>query len=334
VVADDTLQVITDDRTAVGAPPPPTPPRAAASPPAELPPDAPGRRRRWPWVLLALLVAALAGVGGAYAWVQANIPTHKMPQVVNLSEQEAVERLRALDFKVRTQHRYVDGTSVDQVLDQDPDEGVTRKEGSTVTLTVSDGPSPVDVPELAGLNQNEAETALKAKGLALGTITPTPNEDVPPGVVLDWTPKEAQLPKGTAVDVSVSGGPAKRTIENYAGRTLEEVQPALALLRLNAAPAEEFSNSVEAGRVIRTEPAAGASVDRDSTVTVFVSKGPDVVQVPSVNGLSVAAAVERMQQNGLTVTNVFGPPNRRVFTTLPAAGATVVRGSGVNLYTG
>jgi hypothetical protein len=41
-----------------------------------------------------------------------------------------------------------------------------------------------------------------------------------------------------------------------------------------------------------------------------------------------------MQQNGLTVTNVFGRPNRDVFATLPSAGATVARGSGVDLYTG
>jgi serine/threonine-protein kinase len=136
------------------------------------------------------------------------------------------------------------------------------------------------------------------------------------------------------VNVTVSGGPAPRTIENYAGRTLEEVQAAFALLRLDAAPVEEFSNTVPAGRVIRTEPAAGATAPRDSTVTVVVSKGPDVVQVPNVIRLSVDAAVARMQEFGLRVTNVFGPPNRRIFATLPGAGATVARGSGVDLYTG
>jgi serine/threonine-protein kinase len=335
VVADDTLQVITDDRTAVGPAPRSTPRSAAVAPPAELSPDAPGRkRRRWPLLLLVVLAVVLAGVGGSYAWVQAHIPTHPIPNVVNLQEKDAIKRLEAREFKVKTQREYVDGTEPGQVTEQSPDEGVKRKEGSTVTLTVSRGPTRVDAPDLTGLNQNDAQAALERAGLKLGAITPTANEDVQPGVVLDWSPKDAELPKGNAVDLIVSGGPAKRTIENYAGRTLEEVQSAFSLLRLNAAPAEEFSNSVEAGRVIRTEPPAGASVDRDSTVTVFVSKGPDVVQVPGVNGLSVAAAVERMQQFGLTVTNVFGPPNRKVFTTLPAAGATVVRGSGVNLYTG
>ena len=86
--------------------------------------------------------------------------------------------------------------------------------------------------------------------------------------------------------------------------------------------------------MIGTDPAAGTSVPRGAAVTVIVSKGPDVVRVPSVGGLTVDAAVAKMQQNGLSVTNVFGPPNRRVFTTLPGAGATVARGSGVDLYTG
>jgi hypothetical protein len=41
-----------------------------------------------------------------------------------------------------------------------------------------------------------------------------------------------------------------------------------------------------------------------------------------------------MEQNGLAVANVFGPPNRPVFTTLPGSGMRVRRGSGINLYTG
>ncbi len=48
---------------------------------------------------------------------------------------------------------------------------------------------------------------------------------------------------------------------------------------------------------------------------------------------TVDEAQAALGQAGLQVTNVFGPPNRRVFTTDPAAGASVRRGAGVNLYT-
>ena len=334
VVADETLQVISHDRTAVGPLRPTRPP--AAAPPAELPPGAvgPARRRRWPWVLLALLVTALAGVGGAYAWVQANVPTHPVPRVENLSEQRADARLRPLQFKVRKQRKFVDGTTPGQVTEQDPNAGASRKEGSTVTITVSRGPSPVRVPGLAGLDQGAATAALQAADLKVGTVTPRPDENATKGLVLDWSPRKSTLPKGTAVDLTVSSGPAPRPIGDLTGTTYADASAALSALGLTPARADQFSNTVAAGKVIGTNPSAGTNVARGSTVTVIVSKGPDVVKVPSVGGLSVDAAVAKMQQVGLSVTNVFGPPNRKVFTTLPGAGATVARGSGVDLYTG
>jgi serine/threonine-protein kinase len=339
VVVDDTLQVITHDRTSVGPPPHVTRPPAAA-PPAELAPylatpTATGRRRRrWPWLLLALLATALAGVGGAYAWVQAQVPTHLVPRVENLTEQQAESRLRPLEFEVRKQRKFVDGTTPGQVTEQDPNSGVSRKEGSTVTLTVSKGPSPVGVPPLTDLDQAAATAALEAAELKVGTVTPRADENAVKGLVLDWSPKAGTLPKGTAVDLTVSDGPAPRTVTDLTGRTFDEAAAALTAAGLTPTRAERFSGTVAAGRVIGTDPSTGTSVPRGTAVAVIVSKGPDVVRVPSVSGLTVDAAVARMQQNGLSVTNVFGPPNRRVFTTLPGAGATVGRGSGVNLYTG
>jgi serine/threonine-protein kinase len=160
------------------------------------------------------------------------------------------------------------------------------------------------------------------------------DENVTKGVVLDWSPKESTLPKGTPVDLVVSDGPAPRTITDFTTKTYDEAAAALSAAGLTPAQAVRFNNTVAAGRVIGTDPAAGTSVPRGATVTVIVSKGPDVVRVPSVGGMTVDAAVARMQQFGLTVTNVFGPPNRKVFTTLPGVGATVARGSGVDLYTG
>jgi serine/threonine-protein kinase len=334
VAADDTLQVIEGERTSVG-PVAASSRRPAAATPAELPPDTEREhRRRWPWVVLAFVLTALAGIGGAYAWVQANIPTHAMPAVVNLTEQQADTLLQPLDFKVRKQREYVDGTFVGQVTDQDPDPRVTRKEGSTVTLTVSRGPSPVDVPrDLNTLDQGAAQAALEAAGLKPGTVTAQPHEDVPAGMVLDWSPKRATLPKGTAVNLVVSAGPAKRTIENLAGKTFDEAALALTAIRLKPVRGQEFSDSVEAGRVVRTEPPAGATVDRDANVTVVVSQGPDLVTVPPIKGMTVEQATATLEQQGLGVNNIFGPPRRKVFDSDPVVGTRVRRGSSVSLYT-
>jgi serine/threonine-protein kinase len=64
-----------------------------------------------------------------------------------------------------------------------------------------------------------------------------------------------------------------------------------------------------------------------------MSKGPDMVGVPDVTGKSVQDATAAMQAAGLQIGNVFGPPNKKIFTTDPAAGTQVHRGSSVNVYT-
>ena len=65
----------------------------------------------------------------------------------------------------------------------------------------------------------------------------------------------------------------------------------------------------------------------------MVSKGPDLVTVPDVSGLTPAAAQSKLAGSGLAVSATFGPPAGTVFTTQPAAGKKVKRGSAVALYT-
>ena len=271
-------------------------------------------------MLVALLATVIAGVGGAYAWVQASVPTHKVPSVENLTEQKADARLKPFAFKVHKQRKFVDGTIPGQVTAQDPDTGATRKEGSTITLTVSKGPSPVRVPTLANRDQAAATAALERADLKVGTVTLAPNEDIPPLIVLDWSPKGRTLPKGTAVDLIVSSGPAPRTIDDFAGKTYDEAALVLASVRLTAKPAEDYSDSIATGRVIRTDPPKGTSVPRDAAVTVVVSKGPNLVTVPPLKGLTVDAATAALDRVGLGVSNIFGPPRKRVFDSDPVAG--------------
>ena len=99
------------------------------------------------------------------------------------------------------------------------------------------------------------------------------------------------------------------------------------------ARADAFNDTVPKDQVIGTSPAAGASVSRGGKVTINVSKGPDLVAVPDVSNKSVPDATTIMQQAGLQVGNVFGPPNKKVFLTDPPAATQVHRGSSVNLYT-
>jgi serine/threonine-protein kinase len=167
----------------------------------------------------------------------------------------------------------------------------------------------------------------------VGAVNITYDEQAAAGYVMGWSRQGEQVPKHTAIDLNVSGGPKPRTVPTLSGKTFAQAAAALQPLGLTAVRADAFSDTVPKDQVISTAPAAGASVDRGGKVTVTISKGPDMVGVPDVGGKSVQEATTVMQQTGLQIGNVFGPPNKKVFVTDPPAGTQVHRGSSVNVYT-
>jgi eukaryotic-like serine/threonine-protein kinase len=291
------------------------------------------RRRRWPWAVLIAVLALAAGIGAAWALTRSSsTPTHAMPSVRGASEADAVNALKPLKVKVTVSRPFVDGTAAGIVLDSRPVAGAKVHEHSTVLLTVSQGPPPVGVPDLSNVSQQTATERLDNAGLTLGNVTSRFDENIGAGVVLDWTPK-GQVPKHSAIALTVSGGPRPRTVPSVNGKSYDQAAAALQAVGLVAVRADAFSDTVPKDQVIGTAPGAGASVNRGGKVTVNVSKGPDLVAVPDVTNKSVQDATTIMQQAGLSIGNVFGPPNKKVFTTDPAAGTQVKRGSSVNVYT-
>ncbi|HEX2273768.1 MAG TPA: PASTA domain-containing protein [Acidimicrobiales bacterium] len=309
----------------------PTAPPAAPSPAPTVELSPPGRlRRRWPIVLLVVLVLAAGGAAGAWALVQARVPSRPVPDTVNRPEAEAVAALRALEFEVRIQRAFVNGTAAGQVTAQDPAANTKLKEGRTVTLTVSQGPVPVPVPDLSGKDRNAAVDAIQKGGLTVGKVTSKHDEEAPAGRVLDWSPKGGMAPTGSPVDLTLSSGPAPRVVPDLKGQSYEAAAAALGRQGLKVAKGEAYSDTVPQGQVIGTNPQAGASVDRGSTVTVVVSRGQP--EVPNLRGLSVADATARLAAADLKLGNVYGPPGGRVFHTIPIPGTKVKAGTTVTLF--
>jgi serine/threonine-protein kinase len=305
----------------------------SASPP--LLDQAARRRRRWPWLVVLLALLAAAGAGTAWALTRPSpTPTHPVPNVQGKLEAEARAALRPLKVRVRVTSRpQLDNTTAGAVISQRPLPGKRVHERGTVELTVSRGPPPVGVPDLTGLLKAAAQARLDQVQLTTGAVATRYDEQAPTGLVLSWAHTGEQVPKHTPIDLLVSAGPAPRTVPALAGKSFAQAAAALQAIGLTAVRADAFSDTVPKDQVISTTPGAGASADRGARVTVTVSKGPDLVPVPDVTGKSVPDATAVLQQAGLPVSNVFGPPNKKVFTTDPAAGTQAHRGSSVNLYT-
>ena len=98
---------------------------------------------------------------------------------------------------------------------------------------------------------------------------------------------------------------------------------------------DQFDDNIAAGRVISSLPAVGASVPRDSAVALVVSKGPDLVTVPSVRSAgSLDGAISLLRRAGLSAGNVSGPATGRPRRATPSAGRRVARGRSVDITLG
>lgn len=310
----------------------------AGGAPAADPARRPGRPRpRRGMVLavnLALILAVVVGVGLwlALGVFKLDIPSHPVPKLTGQPLAAAEHALRAEKFGYQVETaQYSETVAAGSVVSQFPSAGSARQ-GTVFRLVPSKGPAPRAVPDLGGLSQAQASARLTAAGF-VPKFASAYSETVPKGTVLTWTPDQGRQPKGATVTVTVSAGPAPRVIPNLAGDSYSQAAAALGNLQLQAVENEVYSTSVPVGQVVSTTPAAGDSVPRGDTVTVNVSKGPQMVVVPDVTGDSVSKATAALQAAGLAVGNVYGPPRGgRVFATDPSAGTSVVVGTAVNLY--
>jgi beta-lactam-binding protein with PASTA domain len=227
---------------------------------------------------------------------------------------------------------------VGQVISQNPAAGAQVAPGSAVALTVSTGPAPVAVPNVVGLTQAAASTAITDVGLTVGAITQTASNTVPAGQVISQNPAAgAQVAPGSAVALTVSTGPAPVAVPNVVGLSQAAASTSITGSGLSVgAITQASSDTVPAGQVISQNPAAGAQVAPGSAVALTVSTGPALVAVPNVVGLTQAAASTSITGSGLTVGAITQAssdtvPAGQVISQNPAAGAQVAPGSAVAL---
>ena len=197
---------------------------------------------------------------------------------------------------------------------------------------VSRGPPPVDVPVVAGKPLAEAQAELEAVGFVVNVVRQH-DETVGVDIALGTDPPgPGQAPRESAISLIVSDGPAPVEVPSVAGKGYDAAAAALTEKRLAPVRRDEFSDTVAVGVVIGTNPAAGASVPRDSEVAILVSKGPELISVPSLVGMTVEAASQALSNAGLSADVQNFGPGKKVKAQDPPPGTKVKRGSKVTLY--
>jgi len=325
------------DGPLVAVPVPAVPPAGAAAPagPAPTPPaPRPARRRgRRPQRLVPLVVLAvllLAAGTAAFAAASAAGPRTRVPNLVGRSEAAARDAAKRAGVGVHVSTVPSDDPA-GTVVGQSPAPGTLLAAHHSVTLRLSTGPPPVALPAVANQAEAAARAALEGAGFVVTTEHRT-DEDVPAGDVVRQQPSGAKAAPGSEVHLVISDGPKPVDVPNVVGKTYDDAVKALTAKRFKVSRTDEFSDTVPAGVVIRHDPVAGTAAPRDSTVTVVVSKGPDLVTVQDFRGDTVEDAVAALEADGLQVDVVGYRPGRRVREQDPEGGTKLHRNQTVTLY--
>lgn len=307
----------------------------AVDPDAPRPVPARPARSRWArilTVLVAIVVIAGTGWGGWYLLEGRWSP---VPAVVSMTQEEAEETAAAANIMITFEREYSETMPVGTVIRTVPAPDERILSDATLVAYLSRGPERYPVPDVTGLSL-EAATASLTKGLlTLGTTTQEYSDSVPQGSVVGQSLEQgSQVKRDTSVDLVVSLGPAPVDITNFTGRPLTEAQAWADTNAITLKTSEENHDSVPSGSIISQTPSDGTG-HRGDSVTLVVSKGPVMVEVPSgLRGLGAEAAAAKLQAAGFktayqrVVNGGFG----LVLRTDPSEGTMAPRGSTVTLY--
>ena len=311
-------------------------------------PSPPRRKKsRWPVVLVALLLAIIAAVAVALWWTMSGDKV-EVPSVVGLSRAAAVRTLEKEGFKAAVQQEFSNRVAEGFVSRQAPANGTKLREGATVDIWVSKGSQKASaLPDFRGWTTAAVDDWLAQNDLKGERRTGRSNA-VNEGQVFRQDPAAGtELNRGDTVTYWVSRGKPQATVPDLTGMSQSNAEAALADAGLKLGTvAQEQSDTVPAGAVIRQDPPAGEEVDKGSSVSIVVSTGspsptptpsPSAsgVEVPNVYGMQSAVAEQQLTALGLSAAFRQKPDTGQqpgtVVNVRPDAGTTVPEGSTVLL---
>ncbi|MGH9032742.1 MAG: Stk1 family PASTA domain-containing Ser/Thr kinase [Acidimicrobiia bacterium] len=279
----------------------PAPPATRSEPPDYDYYDQP--RRRWGTIVAG--VVGLALLAGVIVWLLAGAGDRNnggarridVPDVVGQDFDTARQALVAEGFRVER----VDETSTqpaNEVLRQEPGPGRRLEEGREVRLFVSE--AEVEVPgNLVGQQCLAAVQALQEIGLS-GQCQDE-DSDQPPGTVLRTEPPAgARVPKGGTV-ILVRARQPQVAIPDVANQPAAAAKELLEQAGFVVTTANEPSATIEAGRATRTDPPAGTVGTKGDALTMFISTGPQTVNIPNTVGQTQEEAQNLLLISGFNV---------------------------------
>ena len=207
-----------------------------------------------------------------------------VPLVEGMTRDEAVAQLEAAGMKVKSKETDNAEVAPGSVVSQSIAGNTTSATGDTIILEIAkdngggDASVMVTVPSIEGMEYKEAQTLLRKDYLYL--IPEYEYSDtVPNGMIISQQTAEGEaLPQKTNISVVVSMGIEKVQMPVVELSMAEEARQTLEAIGLAVSVQEEYSDNNEPGKVISQSVAKDEMVEKGTTITLIVSKGPKPVQ--------------------------------------------------------
>jgi eukaryotic-like serine/threonine-protein kinase len=195
-------------------------------------------------------------------------------------------------------------------------------------------PEQVDVPKVTSLQLSEARERLDKAGFENVEVERESSLADADEVLAQEPDPGEQAARDDVIKLIVSSGPGDVTVPSVAGLTRAQAVEELKGQGLRPKVTTQPSARVDAGIAIRTSPREGSDVERRSTIRLFVSSGPEEIDVPNLVGLSLDSATARLDDLGLgyrIAHEESDRPEDEVIAQDPGSGTSVEPGGTVQL---
>lgn len=215
----------------------------------------------------------------------------------------------------------------------------TSVEATTVNSANNNSSDMVEVPQVVGMTKEDAIKALNKLGLGYKAVTQSSDTVAEDCVISQGNVGGSKVEKNSQIVLTISTGKENKevTVPNVKGKSEQEAKEAIEAANLVASVDYQYSDSVEAGNVIKYSPSG--SVAEGSTVTIHVSRGKKVtnVSVPNVLGMSESLASQTLDSANLKVTVKYETSSKAEYGTVTSqtpysAGDSVPSGTTITIY--
>lgn len=267
---------------------------------APTPPPKSNRNKIIAGVIAAVVVAIIVGVIAFV--VGGNEEKQIVPDVTNMSLGEAKTTLEDAGFKIGAETEVFSST-IDSglVVSTNPPGGQEAVKGSRIDLNVSKGTEQVQVPDLKGQTEEEALRTLTSYGLNGQKGDAVYSDNVKEDCVAEQEQAAgSSLNKGDTVVFHLSKGAESVSVPNVVGASASNAESSLINAGFKVNSSYRYSSDVAEGRVISQDPSGKAT--KGSTITIYVSNGPEEGDVPNVVEESESSASSTLKNAGFKVS--------------------------------